>query len=291
MTVTGDELVGLQLWFANEGPVIPTAFAQFSKPEEGMAKLQQHQEHINCVFDCEGVVHHKYTPPGQTKKSATSMFFVGWEMQYDKNSCTYGPLVTGSFVTATRAPMHHVFYSFLVKHQINQATQSPTAKIGALPLLAFPKTKITFEREGISELWWDSGKYDGVSDGNSNKGFCSVFNSGRGTMRTVRSQGACFEGDWGIIVLCMMSLVSCTFFNKCLHFSYSMAGWYFLDRPCVHLRSLLYLHYCYLYFHYYYLPLLYINVKEMFPFTSLNISHNGLQFCQLYFYSGKRCDD
>ena len=42
-------------------------------------------------------------------------------------------------------------------------------------LMAFPKTKITFEKEGISDYWWDSGKYDGVADGNSNKGFCRVF--------------------------------------------------------------------------------------------------------------------
>ena len=33
---------------------------------------------------------------------------------------------------------------------------------GALWLPAFPKTKITFEREEISDRWWDSGKYDGT---------------------------------------------------------------------------------------------------------------------------------
>ena len=38
------------------------------------------------------------------------------------------------------------------------------------------------------------------------------------------------EGDWGIIVLCTMFLVSCIFFNKCFYFSYFMAG-YLLDRP------------------------------------------------------------
>ena len=36
----------------------------------------------------------------------------------------------------------------------------------------------------------------------------------------VRSQGAYFEGDWGIIVLSTMFLVSCVFFNKCLYFPY-----------------------------------------------------------------------
>ena len=33
-------------------------------------------------------------------------------------------------------------------------------RFGALWLLAFPKTKITFEREEISDHWWDSGKYN-----------------------------------------------------------------------------------------------------------------------------------
>ena len=38
----------------------------------------------------------------------------------------------------------------------------PTAQIGTLQLLAFFKTKITFEREEISDHWWDSGKYNGA---------------------------------------------------------------------------------------------------------------------------------
>ena len=37
------------------------------------------------------------------------------------------------------------------------------------------------------------------------------------------------KGDWGIIVLCTMFLVSCIVFSKCLYFSYYMAR-YFLDR-------------------------------------------------------------
>ena len=41
----------------------------------------------------------------------------------------------------------------------------------------------------------------------------------------VRSQGACFEGDWGVIVLCTIFLVSCIFFSKCLFFL--VHGWIF----------------------------------------------------------------
>ena len=46
-------------------------------------------------------------------------------------------------------------------------------RFGALQLLFFPQTKITFERKEISDHQWDSGKYDEA--GSSNKGFCRVF--------------------------------------------------------------------------------------------------------------------
>ena len=82
-------------------------------------------------------------------------------------------------------------------------------RFGALQLLAFPKTKITLERGEISDHWWDSGKYNGAADGNWEN--------------CVRSQGAYFEGNWGIIVLCTMFFVSCIFFNKCLFFV--LPGW------------------------------------------------------------------
>ena len=67
-------------------------------------------------------------------------------------------------------------------------------RFGTLWLLAFPKTKITFEREEISDHQWDSGKYDRTA--NDNWENC------------VTSQGAYLEQDWGIIVLCTMFLVS-----------------------------------------------------------------------------------
>ena len=97
-------------------------------------------------------------------------------------------------------------------------------RFGALRLLAFPKTKITFEREEISYCQWDSGKYDGAADGDWEN--------------CVKSQGTCFEGDWGVIVLCTMFLVSCIFFNQCVYFSYCITG-YFLVRLykyiCLHI--------------------------------------------------------
>ena len=67
-------------------------------------------------------------------------------------------------------------------------------RFGALWLLAFPQIKITSERQEISDCWWDSRKHDRAADGDWEN--------------CVRSQGAYFEGDWGVIVLCTMFLVS-----------------------------------------------------------------------------------
>ena len=104
--------------------------------------------------------------------------------------------------------------SFVAKHQITQMTQSPLQpRSGSLQPLAFPKTKITFEKEKMSDCWWDSGKYNGAADGDWEN--------------CVRSRGAHFEGDWGVTVLCTMFLVSSSI-N--VYFSQYMAG-YFLDRP------------------------------------------------------------
>ena len=49
-------------------------------------------------------------------------------------------------------------------HPVDSAALQP--RFGALWLLAFPKTKITFEREEISDCQTDSGKYDWAADGN-----------------------------------------------------------------------------------------------------------------------------
>ena len=96
------------------------------------------------------------------------------------------------------------FFCETSNHPDNSVPLQP--RVGTLRLLSFPQTIITFEREEISDHWWDSGSYDRVADGDWEN--------------CVRSQGACFEGNWGIIILCTMFLVSCIFLNRCLYFSH-----------------------------------------------------------------------
>ena len=103
---------------------------------------------------------------------------------------------------------------FLVKHQIAWVLRPPhtPSRLGALQLLAFPKTKITFEREEISDCRWDSGKYNGAADGEQEN--------------CVRSQGAYFEGDrGGVIVLCTMFLVSSSIKASIFHSTWLDTFW------------------------------------------------------------------
>ena len=125
------------------------------------------------------------------------------------------------WLAASSWPQAHsciVLCSFFCETSNRPGDSAPLLpRFGARRLLAFPKIKITFEREEIFlDHWWDSGTYHGAADGDWEN--------------CVRSQGAYFEGDWGITVLWTMFLVNCIFFKKCLYFSYYMAG-YLQDRP------------------------------------------------------------
>ena len=62
--------------------------------------------------------------------------------------------------------IYHVLwriFSWTLNHAGDSAPLQP--RFGALWLLTWPKTKITFEREKISDHQWDSEKYDGAADG------------------------------------------------------------------------------------------------------------------------------
>ena len=78
--------------------------------------------------------------------STTSMFFIGWEMRYNQNGCSYGQLLTGSFIT-TCPLMHHVSRRvFLVKPQITHVTQTPySPDLAPYDFWLFPKLKSPLE--------------------------------------------------------------------------------------------------------------------------------------------------
>ena len=65
------------------------------------------------------------------------------------------------------------FFCKTSNHPGDSAPLNPT--IGILQLLDFPKTKITFEREEISDCQWDSGKYHGAPDCDPIKDFAEFW--------------------------------------------------------------------------------------------------------------------
>ena len=105
----------------------------------------------------------------------------------------------------------------------------PQPRFETMWLLAFPKTKIIFEKKEISDHWWDSGKYDVAADG----GGRTVWGPKVPTLK-------------GTEVSLPMYNVSCIFFSKCLYFSCYMAGslqdrpqisWIFLCYTCLLVRK------------------------------------------------------
>ena len=153
-------IMGLWLWSENNGPVIPMEVAWLSTPKEVTAKSQQYQDHVNCVFWWGSVVHHEYAALGQTvskkhyfnvlcwlrnaisQKQPQLRATGNWQLHHDNIPAHASSLV--------------LFLCEISDHPDDSVPLQP--RLGALWLLAFPKTKITFEREKISDHQWDSRK-------------------------------------------------------------------------------------------------------------------------------------
>ena len=107
-------------------------------------------------------------------------------------------------------------------------------RFDTLQLLAFPKTKITFEREEISDRQWDSGKYDRAADGDSNKGCCRVFWTVEEALGELGEVSRCLL--WrGLRRHCPMSSVSCILLSYSInvYFSDYMTGYINLMYICM----------------------------------------------------------
>ena len=106
---------------------------------------------------------------------------------------------------------HAEFFGETSNHPVTQPHYHPD--LAPCDFWLFPKLKSPFKGkrfQTIDEI--QERKYDSAADGDWEN--------------CVRSQGAYFEGDWGVIILCTMFLVSYIFFNKCLYFSCYMSGYF-----------------------------------------------------------------
>ena len=112
----------------------------------------------------------------------------------------------------THLLMHHIssrVFDKTTNHPGDSNLYHP--RFSALQLLAFLKTKTTCEREKTSNHQWNSGKYDRAADGDWEN--------------YLRSQGVYFKGNWSIIVLCTMFLVSSSINVSILHTTWLDIFW------------------------------------------------------------------
>ena len=76
-------------------------------------------------------------------------------------------MVIGSFIMTMCQLMQQISCRVFLQNIKSPGDSDPLQpRFGALWLQAFPQTKITFEREEISDHWWDSGEDVGAADGN-----------------------------------------------------------------------------------------------------------------------------
>ena len=92
---------------------------------------------------------HSSTEPMQWFKRPQLRATADWQLHHDNVPARASHLVQ--------------FFGGTWNHPDDSAPLQP--RFGTLRLLASPKTKITFEREEISDHQWNSGKYDGAADG------------------------------------------------------------------------------------------------------------------------------
>ena len=129
----------------------------------------------------------------------------------------------GNWWSAALSPQNAcscLMQGFFVKHQITQVTQ-PRYSLDLVPrdFWLFPKLKSPFKGKRFQTV-------DEIQENTTGQ----LMVIGRTVWGTPNPKSACFEGDWGITILCTVFLVSCIFFSECLYFSSYMAG-YLLDRP------------------------------------------------------------
>ena len=141
----------------------------------------------------------------------------------DSEGCSYGQLVIGSIITTMCLLIHHDSCSVFWQNIKSPRWLSLLYSLNLAPcdFLLSPKLKSLMKGERFL-----------ITDETPENMIGQLIMNGK----TVKSQGAYFESDLGIIVLCKMFLVSCIFFNKCLYFLYYMAG-YLLGRLHIHVMK------------------------------------------------------
>ena len=131
-----------------------------------------------------------------------------WQL-HCTSQCSSGQLVIGSFIMTRSWITSLQSFNETSNHPGDSDPLHP--RFGALKFLAFPKTKITFKREEISDPQRDSGKYGRAADGNWEN--------------CVRFQGDYVKEDWSVIFLCTMFHISSSINVSIFHIAWLDTFW------------------------------------------------------------------
>ena len=168
---------------------------------------------LTVFFYWKGVVHPNYTPPGQT---INKEYYLNVFCQLRDAILWKWPQLwaTGDWqLHHNNAPAHasHLMQSFLAKHQTTQVTQPPyIPELVPRDFWLFPKLKSPLKGKRYQTINEIQENMMGQLMAISTKDIAESFEQWeRHWENCVRSKGAFFEGDCGIIVLCTMFLASC----------------------------------------------------------------------------------
>ena len=214
-------MAGLWLWSGNKGPFIPREVTWFSMPKEGMAKVQEDRDHVNRFLI--GKMLSIMNMPRQAKQLIRNYLNVFRQLRdaiWQKLLQLWATGI-GSFITTTRQLVHHLSCRVLWATSNHQGDSAPTtAQIWHCDFWLFPKLKSLLKGKRFQTLDKTQENKKGQLMAIPTKDFAECFEQWKRCWENcMRSHGAYFEGDWDIIGLCTMFLVSCIFFNKCLYFS------------------------------------------------------------------------
>ena len=203
-------------------------FSTPKKPQQSCSKIKTM---LTVFFDWEDVVHHEYVPSGQTINKEYYLNVLHWL----RDAIRWKRLqlwATGDWQLHHANALTHascLAQGFLAKHQITQVTQplcSPD--LVSWNFWPFPKLKSPLKGKKFQTIDEIQENTMGQLMVIPTKDFVEYLEQWKKCRENfVRSQVAYFEGDWGVIVLCTVFLVS---FSTNVSFSYHITG-YFLDVP------------------------------------------------------------
>ena len=198
------------------------------RSEGDMAKSKQDHDRVNCVFWL-GMCCPSQVCPSKPNNKEYYLNVLCWLRDITK-SHSYGQQVIGRFIMTMCPLMHHISCRVFWQNIKSPGDSAPLQpRFDALRLLSFPKGKGHQCSSHLGHMpVFPKGKWfqtiDEIQE-NTMEQLMAILTKDFAVFWTVeetlggmlRSQGAYFKGDWGVIGLCTMFLVSSSVKNCIFH--------------------------------------------------------------------------